>query len=200
MKLNVSLVLENKILVSAFLFFSLSLLLEITALGQTLKDCVNCSCCGEPARCAVDSVFRISCEKAPNCNCDCNESSCNCFKNICDVTCYPVSDNKNNNKSLEIGLITLSLIINEPVTTDDLEENSEAYAFLIEKLLSNKISENTYQVEYETRLVKLGFAKSGLRLITQFKENLKDETQNSQRRSKNIFVIIWQAITRKGDR
>lgn len=194
MKFHASLV-NNRVLVYTFLLFSLLLAFKVPAFSQTKKDCVNCTCCGEPARCATASVYVINCEKAPNCDCNCEEPSCNCNKNICDVTCYPVSNKKNDNKSLEIGLITLSLIIKEPITTDDLGKNRKEYALLINKLLSNKISENTYQVEYESRQVKLGFAKGGFSLISQFKENLENGTQNSPRRGKNIFVIIWEAIS-----
>ncbi len=96
---------------------------------------------------------------------------------------------------MEVGQLTLWFITDKFITSDELEKYREEYALLIQKLLSNKISENTYQVEYETKLVKIGYTKEGLELITKFKEELQAIKPNSRRKSRNPLVIIWRAIT-----
>jgi hypothetical protein len=167
---------------------------NIAVFGQDENNCPNCPCCAKPARC-TGVAYSPHCKASPTCTCDCTDASCDCYKNVCVIDCYDVPE-KAKNKSLQVGLLTLSLIKNEQVTEQQLTDpnNRIKYAQLLEKLLNNKISDDTYEVEYLNKKVQIGFTKKGLQFVNEFKENLANGKPNSPGKRQNIFQIIGKTM------
>lgn len=192
MKFHVNSASKNIFVYGIFIFVLLSVF-SITLFAQDQQSCPRCPCCAKPPRCTGD-VFKPVCESSPSCTCDCSDPmTCSCYKNVCVIKCYDLS-NKSNNKVSEAGLLTLSIIKDERITEQDLIKNRDEYVSLLDKLLSNRIADKTYEVEYLSEKVQIGLSNEGFGLVSQFKENLRNGTPNSRIKRQNILQIIRSAV------